>query len=56
MAVTTEPGQLYSHVMQEKVVGLLNHVTMSRVESFHHVILSIAPKHLSFGFQAMYAR
>lgn len=28
----------------------------SRVESYHHVILSFAPKHMSFGYQGMVSR
>lgn len=28
----------------------------SRIESYHRVVLSFAPKHLSFGFHGMNAR
>ena len=28
----------------------------ARIESYHRVVLSFAPKHLSFGFHGMYAR
>lgn len=28
----------------------------SRLESYHHIVLGFAPKHLSFGYQAMTAR
>ena len=49
-ALLTTPAKV------KAIEKLSPHGQTSRLESYHHMVLAYAPKHLSFGYQAMTAR